>query len=161
MPMVGFLSAQRIAAYGAETIATATASDSERSPEAIQQAITSVYAWHTAMDEYRTSKRSRGYARPESAVGVRAVSMTLKLLTKVRGRLLYQTSGQPVAGVAVSLSIAVGDGNRLTIPVGTLRSDATGYFAFYFCGLSSTSVWTRHPACSYRPRESDSRTSTC
>jgi hypothetical protein len=52
MPMVGFLSAQRIAAYGAETIAAALAPDSQRSPEAIQQAITSAYAWHAALDEY-------------------------------------------------------------------------------------------------------------
>ena len=58
------------------------------------------------------------------------MSLNLKLLTKLRARLLDQTTGQPVAGVAVSLSIAIGDGNRSTIPVGTLRSDTTGYFAF-------------------------------
>src|SRR5262245_9820168 len=58
------------------------------------------------------------------------MSLSLKLLTKVRARLLDQTSGQPVAGVAVSLSIGVVDANRATIPVGTLRSDATGYFSF-------------------------------
>ena len=52
IPMIGFLSAQRIAAYGAETIAAALASDSDRSPEASQQAITSAYAWHTAIDQY-------------------------------------------------------------------------------------------------------------
>ena len=58
------------------------------------------------------------------------MGLNLKLLSKVRARLLDQTTGQPIAGVAVSLSIAVGDGNRSTIPVGTLRSDTTGYFAF-------------------------------
>jgi hypothetical protein len=51
-PMIGFLSAQRIASYGAETIAAALAPDSHDSPEAIQQAIVSAYAWHTAIDEY-------------------------------------------------------------------------------------------------------------
>jgi hypothetical protein len=56
------------------------------------------------------------------------MSLSLRSLTKVRARLLDQTSGQPVAGVVVSLSIGMGNGS--TIPVGTLRSDATGYFSF-------------------------------
>jgi hypothetical protein len=52
MPMICFLWAQRIAAYGAETIVAAFASDSYRDPEAIPRAIVSAYAWHTAIEEY-------------------------------------------------------------------------------------------------------------
>jgi hypothetical protein len=52
MTMMSFLVAQRIAAHGAKTIAAAVAPDPHRTPEAIQQAIVSAYAWHTAIDEY-------------------------------------------------------------------------------------------------------------
>lgn len=56
------------------------------------------------------------------------MSISLKMLNKIRGRLLCQTSGEPVAGVVVSLSIAIDEKSH--IPVSTLKSDATGYFSF-------------------------------
>jgi hypothetical protein len=57
------------------------------------------------------------------------MSINLKRLRKVRCRLLDRASGQPVAGIVVSLAIDV-DQNGPRISVGTLKSDATGYVSF-------------------------------
>ena len=56
------------------------------------------------------------------------MSANLKMLKKIRGRLLYRTSGAPVAGVVVTLSITFGENS--VAPISTLKSDATGYFSF-------------------------------
>lgn len=55
--------------------------------------------------------------------------MNLKRLGKVRIRLLDRTSGQPVAGIVVSLTIGI-DQTGPRIPVATLKSDSTGYLSF-------------------------------
>jgi len=55
------------------------------------------------------------------------MSISLKRLTKVRCRLLDKGTGQPLAGVVVSFSVGVAE---KSIPVSTLRSDATGYLSF-------------------------------
>src|ERR1051325_6273094 len=57
------------------------------------------------------------------------MTANLRLLKKARCRLLDRVSGQPVAGVVVSLAVGI-DGTGPRIPVGTLKSDATGYLAF-------------------------------
>ena len=67
MPMICFLSAQRIAVYGAQTIVAAVAPDSHRDPEVILRAIVSAYAWHTAIEEYGRLGASEAM-RPGSSV---------------------------------------------------------------------------------------------
>jgi hypothetical protein len=59
------------------------------------------------------------------------MNLDLSLLKKVRCRFLDCDTGQPLPGVIVSLSVAVGDGSRSAqLPVATLCSDATGYMSF-------------------------------
>src|SRR5437870_4067474 len=58
------------------------------------------------------------------------MSISLKHLKKVRCRLLDQTTGQPLAGIVVNLSLAIGEEAKSSIPVSTLRSDTTGYLSF-------------------------------
>ncbi|MCB9453075.1 MAG: hypothetical protein H6672_16690 [Anaerolineaceae bacterium] len=56
------------------------------------------------------------------------MSISLNVLKKIRGRLLRQTSGMPVAGVVVTLSVAIEENSH--VPISTLKSDSTGYFSF-------------------------------
>lgn len=58
------------------------------------------------------------------------MSLSLKLLRKVRCRLLDRTSGRPIPGVVVSLFLQPDEGSALRFPVATLASDATGYLSF-------------------------------
>lgn len=57
------------------------------------------------------------------------MSISLKRLTKVRCRLIDKATGQPLAGIVVSLSVGLDEAAK-SIPVSTLRSDATGYLSF-------------------------------
>jgi|GEM_PF-2430743 len=58
------------------------------------------------------------------------MSISLKLLKKVRCRIMDRTTGQPLAGIILSLSVAIGDGKKSALPVSTLSSDRTGYVSF-------------------------------
>src|SRR5437773_4495994 len=59
------------------------------------------------------------------------MSFDLELLKKIRCRILDRSNGKPVAGVVASLAVSIGEADKpVRIPVGTLRSDATGYLSF-------------------------------
>src|SRR5262245_30931773 len=58
------------------------------------------------------------------------MSIELSRLGKVRCRLLNRSTGRPVAGVVVSLSVELGEKAKAQIPVSTLSSDGTGYLSF-------------------------------
>ena len=59
------------------------------------------------------------------------MSINLSLLKKIRCRFLDRSTGMPVPGVIVSLSVAVGEPPKLALlPIATLCTDATGYLSF-------------------------------
>jgi len=65
-------------------------------------------------------------------------------LTKVRCRILDESSGAPVAGVVTSLFVEVSGGTNSRFPVGTLCTDSTGYVSF-----DARSVGLGQPATGY------------
>lgn len=58
------------------------------------------------------------------------MSISLNQMKKLRCRFLDRKTGQPVSAVVVHLSLPIDDEAKRSLPISTLRTDATGYVSF-------------------------------